>query len=763
MPPLRPTPPPWQQRCQTCCRALLRRLAGFAQWLPWALGALMFCVGAGAAEVPDGVAQQVAAGAAVDVIVEYDATAVELALARLRARRPRGVSDDALLALTSQRYQQVKSAADSTLTPPDTDIVQDYSHLPMRLLRVHSPSALAALAAHPGIRAIYANGRLQRVQAQSDAVDQVQIDQPAVAGVGYGGAGTTVAVIDDGIELTNAAFGCTAVGTPTGCRIVANQTIVANPGTDFTHGTNVSAIVTEEAGLANVAMLNVFSASGAQNSDVIAGINWAIANRSSYNIVAINMSLGDSSHNTSTCSRGNSFLTPVSNAMAAGISVVAAAGNNAYVNSVFTPGLSSPACTPGVISVGAVYDGNLGGLIWGSAPDQCTDYTTQTDQIACFSQSATYLSLLAPGALVTAAGITDGGTSQATPHVAAGVAILRAAFPNDTLATTLARLTTSSVQITDSRNSAASVTTPRLLLDAAARPANDNFASRISLTGASGSTTGVNLLATLQSGEPQPATAGTNSVWWSWTAPASGQLTLGSNGSDFNALLGVYSGSTLASLVPVANNAASSGSGTATPVLFEAQSGLTYQWQVQSANGIAGTIALQWSLNSAASAALTSSTSGPGAAAAGSTIPVVITVRNGGPQSATNVEVSFSIPAGATLASTPGGCTASATGLTCAAGTLANGATASWTLDLNIVTPGLGLTFTTSATSDLPDPNSAAATSTLSLQTTSSADNGEIPLPAWALALLASGLLGTLAHTARGARSSAVRRPGDTP
>ena len=86
MPPLRPTPPPWQQRCQTCCRALLRRLAGFAQWLPWALGALMFCVGAGAAEVPDGVAQQVAAGAAVDVIVEYDATAVELALARLRAR-----------------------------------------------------------------------------------------------------------------------------------------------------------------------------------------------------------------------------------------------------------------------------------------------------------------------------------------------------------------------------------------------------------------------------------------------------------------------------------------------------------------------------------------------------------------------------------------------------------------------------------------------------------------------------------------------------
>jgi Ca2+-binding RTX toxin-like protein len=80
--------------------------------------------------------------------------------------------------------------------------------------------------------------------------------------------------------------------------------------------------------------------------------------------------------------------------------------------------------TPGAVSVGAVYDSNAGPITVGSGNDQCTDSPTAADKITCFSQTATFLSVLAPGAIVSAAGVTQLGTSQATPHVAGAVAAL---------------------------------------------------------------------------------------------------------------------------------------------------------------------------------------------------------------------------------------------------------------------------------------------------------------------------------------------------
>jgi subtilisin family serine protease len=66
-----------------------------------------------------------------------------------------------------------------------------------------------------------------------------------------------------------------------------------------------------------------------------------------------------------------------------------------------------------------------------------------------------------------------GGTSQATPHVSGAVAVLRAAFPDDTLDETVARLTSTGVPITDSRNG---VTVPRLDILAAVVTNNDQIA-----------------------------------------------------------------------------------------------------------------------------------------------------------------------------------------------------------------------------------------------------------------------------------------------
>ena len=84
-------------------------------------------------------------------------------------------------------------------------------------------------------------------------------------------------------------------------------------------------------------------------------------------------------------------------------------------------------------------------------------------------------------------------------------------------------------------------------------PANDNFADRTTLTGASDSVTGTNAGATRESGEPGNPVHDT-SVWYEWTAPSNGELTLDTFGSDFDTLLTLYTGSAVNALTQVATD-----------------------------------------------------------------------------------------------------------------------------------------------------------------------------------------------------------------
>ncbi len=88
------------------------------------------------------------------------------------------------------------------------------------------------------------------------------------------------------------------------------------------------------------------------------------------------------------------------------------------------------------------------------------------------------------------------------------------------------------------------------------RPQNDNFADRIMITGTNLVVAGDNSMATAESGEPGFGNWGPlESVWWKWTAPASGPVSISVNGEfGWDYALGIYTGNSLPALSLVASN-----------------------------------------------------------------------------------------------------------------------------------------------------------------------------------------------------------------
>ena len=126
--------------------------------------------------------------------------------------------------------------------------------------------------------------------------------------------------------------------------------------------------------------------------------------------------------------------------------------------------------------------------------------------------------------------------------------------------------------------------------------ANDAFANATALSGASGSVTGSNGGATKEPGEPAHAgNAGGASVWWRWTAPSSGTVTVSTTGSAIATLLGVYTGSSVSALTEVASTTSSS-------LTFRSVAGTTYSIAIDGTldpgarQPEEGQVALQWSL-----------------------------------------------------------------------------------------------------------------------------------------------------------------------
>jgi len=129
----------------------------------------------------------------------------------------------------------------------------------------------------------------------------------------------------------------------------------------------------------------------------------------------------------------------------------------------------------------------------------------------------------------------------------------------------------------------------------AAAPANDNFANpQIIGNGGQSSTTGNTTEATREAGEPSPnGIPGARSIWYQWTAPATGQATFTTNGSNFDTTLAAYTGSSLGGLSVLAGDD-DAGEGLASQIGFSARAGVTYRIQVDGYYGASGAVSLNW-------------------------------------------------------------------------------------------------------------------------------------------------------------------------
>ncbi len=347
------------------------------------------------------------------------------------------------------------------------------------------------LANRPDVLWVELDGtkRLLQVTPQSA---QLLIHSDQTNNLGYTGSGQSIAVLDTGVDYTISTLG--GGGFPNAKVIGGTDTADkdSDPMDCEGHGTEVAGVVAGPTGVApgaRIVAVKVFSSQDPGNgtckdqafdSDILAGINYAVMNQAAFSIAAINLSLGgsfgDGADHGYCDATETPYATAIDTATAAGILVVTAGGNDGTINA-----LSIPACISSAVSVGAVYPDSHSRVAWsdGSGGTQCVDQPVVPDQIACFSNSNTNLSLLAPGAFWTVAdkgGFSSvfHGTSASTPAVSGAVALLKQARPDLTAAGLLGVLRSTGKPIQDPRDN---VTTPRIDTLAAVQAAAGSFAS----------------------------------------------------------------------------------------------------------------------------------------------------------------------------------------------------------------------------------------------------------------------------------------------
>lgn len=256
------------------------------------------------------------------------------------------------------------------------------------------------------------------------------------------GAGLTVAVLDTGLRVTHEDF---TGRVPAQRNFTADNEGNVNDASDHNgHGTNVGGIIVAS-GLhngiatgASIIPLKVLSNDGGGSfAAVVEALNWVLDNHVKYNITVVSLSLGNTANYPDDESfRDDNVTELIIRLRNLRIPVVIAAGNEYF--RFREHGMSYPAIIRECVSVGAVYDANVGSRAYASG---ALAHSTAADRITPFSQrlhvtdhEECRTDIFAPGAPITSSGISSNvgesiqdGTSQATP-VISGVLLLMQEF-----------------------------------------------------------------------------------------------------------------------------------------------------------------------------------------------------------------------------------------------------------------------------------------------------------------------------------------------
>jgi len=304
--------------------------------------------------------------------------------------------------------------------------------------------------------------------------------------LGFDGTGTSVAIIDTGVDYNHPSLGG---GPIPNSKVVygmdttsdAPQGENGDPMDCGEHGTAVASIAAGlpyqwpdgksfAGGVAPGAGILAYRASTNANcgtfktTDVIAAIEDAVEKRDTYNVVAINLSIGGSSWASTCDDQAPLYAGEIRAAAQAGIAVAVAAGNENNKHAI-----DIPACVSSAISVGSVYDTDVPGTFHFCKNDTCTEFLCTDDHpkaktVPCYSNSDADLDLMAPSEVLVAAlaggeitvdsnGYGNfGGTSGATPYVTGSIALLHEAIPGLDAANARLLLATTGAPITDSNN-----------------------------------------------------------------------------------------------------------------------------------------------------------------------------------------------------------------------------------------------------------------------------------------------------------------------